>query len=182
MPSYTGGRRACPVIVDNGQESYPSHFANDDSLRCIPDGHGRRGFACLLSWGADRDLSELAQGLEVLTQEVQRLRSDFEGLWLNASASAGEEETFTLQLLHASDMDGSTGALQNVENFSAILSAFRAQYPDNTLVLSSGDNFIPGPRCYATADPVNDVTLGITGHGRGDIALLNALGGSRLRG
>ena len=73
-------------------------------------------------------------------------------------------------------MDGTTGALNNVENFSAILDGFRRQFPNNTLVLSSGDNYIPGPRYYAAADKVNDPVLGISGEGRGDIALLNAMG------
>ena len=63
-----------------------------------------------------------------------------------------------------------------MENFSAILSGFRAQFPDNTLVLSSGDNYIPGPRFYAAGDAVNDPVLGVAGNGRGDIALLNAMG------
>ncbi len=84
--------------------------------------------------------------------------------------------TFTLQLLHAADMDGTTGALSNVENFSAILDGFRKQFPYNTLVLSSGDNFIPGPRYFAAADSANDPVLGVSGEGRGDIALLNAMG------
>ena len=86
------------------------------------------------------------------------------------------ESLFTLQLLHVSDMDGTTGALTNVENFSAILDGFRKQFPGNTLVLSSGDNYIPGPRYYAAADQVNDPLLGVSREGRGDIALLNAMG------
>ena len=90
--------------------------------------------------------------------------------------STGESSAFTLQLLHASDMDGSTGALQNVENFSAILNNFRAQFPDNTLVLSSGDNYIPGPRYYASGDSLGQPVLGVPGNGRADIALLNAMG------
>ncbi len=83
---------------------------------------------------------------------------------------------FTLQLLHASDMDGATGALSNVENFSAILDGFRRQFPDNTLVVSSGDNYIPGPRYFAAADTATAAVLGVSGEGRGDIALLNAMG------
>ncbi|MDE2842232.1 MAG: bifunctional metallophosphatase/5'-nucleotidase [Chloroflexota bacterium] len=66
--------------------------------------------------------------------------------------------------------------MSNVENFSAILDGLRRQFPDNTLVVSSGDNYIPGPRYYAAADPVNDPVLGISREGRGDIALLNAMG------
>ena len=87
-----------------------------------------------------------------------------------------DQPAFTLQLLHASDMDGATGALDNVETFSAMLDAFRSQYPDNTLVLSSGDNYIPGPRFFAAGDDSNDAVLGVSGDGRGDIALLNAMG------
>ena len=92
------------------------------------------------------------------------------------SGPSAPQPRFTLQLLHASDMDGTTGALTNVENFSAILDGFRRQFPTNTLVLSAGDNYIPGPRYYAAADPVNDPVLGVSREGRGDIALLNAMG------
>ena len=88
------------------------------------------------------------------------------------------EAGFQLQLLHFADMDGATGALQNVEPFSAVLEALRAEYPDNTLVLSSGDNFIPGPRYFAAADPAMDGVPGVAvaGNGRADIAMLNAMG------
>ena len=81
-----------------------------------------------------------------------------------------------MQLLHASDMDGSVGALANVENFSAILGGFRRQFPSNTLVLSSGDNYAPGPHYFAADDDANAPVLGVSGAGRGDIALLNAMG------
>ena len=86
------------------------------------------------------------------------------------------EEVFTLQLLHASDMDGSVGALANVENFSAILDGFRRQFPSNTLVLSTGDNYASGPHYFAADDDANAPVLGVSGAGRGDIALLNAMG------
>ena len=76
----------------------------------------------------------------------------------------------------ASDIDGATGALDNVETFSAMLDAFRSEYSDNTLVLSSGDNYIPGPRFFAAGDSANDPVLGVSGDGRGDVALLNAMG------
>ena len=113
-------------------------------------------------------------GLDSLRQDVARLRTDLAEL---SKSSSGEDESrFTLQLLHAADMDGATGALQNVKNFSAILSGFREQYPQNTLVLSSGDNFVPGPRYYAAGDPSMDAILGVAGYGRADIALLNAMG------
>ena len=86
------------------------------------------------------------------------------------------ESRFTLQLLHGADMDSTVGALGNVENFSAILDAFRRQFPSNTVVLSSGDNYVPGPRYFASGDAANDAVLGVSGNGRGDIAFLNAMG------
>ncbi len=107
------------------------------------------------------------------------------GLAVFAVSCAGQDaaesrtpagDTFTLQLLHASDMDGSTGALGNVESFSALLDGFREQFPGNTLVVSSGDNYIPGPRYFAAGDPAAAPVLGVPGNGRGDIALLNAMG------
>lgn len=89
-----------------------------------------------------------------------------------------ESAGFQLQLLHFADMDGATGALQNVRPFSAVLAALRAQHPDHTLVLSSGDNYIPGPRYFAAADDAMNPVPGVAvaGNGRADIAMLNAMG------
>ncbi|GAA3935509.1 5'-nucleotidase C-terminal domain-containing protein [Litoribacillus peritrichatus] len=93
----------------------------------------------------------------------------------NAASSAGN---FTLQLLHNADMDGATGALDNVESFSAIVGALRADYPNNTLLLSSGDNYIPGPRYFAASDNAMNFISGVgeAGNGRADIAFMNAIG------
>ena len=87
-----------------------------------------------------------------------------------------DEPVFTLQVLHAADMDGAVGALQNVENFSAMLDGFRSQFPDNTIILSSGDNYVPGPRYFAAGDDAAAEVLGVPGNGRGDMALMNAMG------
>ena len=128
------------------------------------------------------ELEKLHDGLELLSVELKELWVNVDLLEKRVEDPSGapeahaSESVFTLQLLHASDMDGSTGALQNVENFSAILNGFRGQYPNNTLVVSSGDNYIPGPRFDAARDDSTADVLGIPGAGRGDIALLNAMG------
>lgn len=63
------------------------------------------------------------------------------------------EASFTLQLLHISDADGSDRtALNSVANMSGLIAKFRAQYPQQTLTVSSGDNYIPGPRFNAAND------------------------------
>jgi len=85
---------------------------------------------------------------------------------------------FTLQLLHFADADGSDQtALNSVANLSGLINTFRAQYPRQTLTVSSGDNVIPGPR-FNAADNQTAMRsiLGREGVGRGDIAMLNAIG------
>ncbi|WP_386722766.1 bifunctional metallophosphatase/5'-nucleotidase [Litoribrevibacter euphylliae] len=96
----------------------------------------------------------------------------------DSNSTPSEQENFTLQLLHNADMDGATGALDNVEAFSAIVTALRAEYPDNTVLLSSGDNYIPGPRYLAASDDSMSFIGGVNeaGNGRADIAFMNAMG------
>ena len=85
-------------------------------------------------------------------------------------------QPFTAQVLHNADADGTAGALSNVSGFSALLNQFRSEFPGHTLVLSSGDNYIPGPRYAAAADDSLAGVLGVPGVGRADIAFLNAMG------
>ena len=96
-----------------------------------------------------------------LISRINELEAELDAL--AAELRKPDEEVFTLQLLHASDMDGSVGALANVENFSAILDGFRRQFPGNTLVLSSGENYVPGPRYFAAEDDANAPVLGVRG-------------------
>ncbi|BBK43835.1 hypothetical protein STVA_38550 [Allostella vacuolata] len=59
---------------------------------------------------------------------------------------------YTLQILHASDFEAGVDALDKAPKFAAIVDALEETY-DNTLILSSGDNFIPGPFLSAGSDP-----------------------------
>lgn len=103
----------------------------------------------------------------------------------------GKAMVFTLQLLHASDFEAGIPALDDAVRFSAILNYFRtvsigtfAVSPTisaNTLTLSSGDNYIPGPFFNASSDPALNNIGGLTSSsaptiGRADIGILNALG------
>jgi 2',3'-cyclic-nucleotide 2'-phosphodiesterase (5'-nucleotidase family) len=93
------------------------------------------------------------------------------------TSEAPPEAAFTLQLLHISDADGSDStALNSVANLSGLIQKFRAQYPQQTLTVSSGDNYIPGPRFNAAYDSSLNAILGRAEVGRADIAFLNALG------
>ncbi len=91
-----------------------------------------------------------------------------------------EDTPFPLQLLHVADIDSTSAlaALDNALGFSALLDHFRADptFGANSLTLSSGDNWIPGPRYSDAADPRLASLLGIPAVGRGDVAMLNAMG------
>lgn len=79
----------------------------------------------------------------------------------------------TLQILHASDLEAGLDAVVDAPAFSSVLAALAAAFPGNTLILSSGDNYIPGPFFNAGADPA----AGFNGvGGRADIAMMNAMG------
>ncbi|WP_148861212.1 metallophosphoesterase family protein [Marinobacter fonticola] len=115
----------------------------------------------------DRDIRSMLAGL-ALCLAVTGLTGHRE-----ARAAGG---AYTLQLLHFSDVDGEPGvAIDNVERFSALVSAFRTNAVP-TLLLSSGDNVKPGPLYDAGASPDLANTLGVPAKGRAGIALMNALG------
>ncbi|NJL48613.1 MAG: bifunctional metallophosphatase/5'-nucleotidase [Leptolyngbyaceae cyanobacterium SM2_5_2] len=84
---------------------------------------------------------------------------------------------FTLQLFHAADQEAGIPALTDAPRFSAVLNALKAQDLDadgvpgfaNTLILSSGDAYIPGVFLNASEDAFGGI-------GRGDILIQNELG------
>ena len=99
---------------------------------------------------------------------------------------------FTLQILHASDFEASVQATEDAPRFAAIVDSLEHTFA-NSITLSSGDNFLPGPFMSAGEDPGlqtplrnayinyyggtpfanNDLRAGI---GRVDITIMNILG------
>ena len=51
---------------------------------------------------------------------------------------------YVLQILHASDLKGGVDSIDNAPNFAAIVDVLEDS-SDNTILLSAGDNYIPGP-------------------------------------
>ena len=93
------------------------------------------------------------------------------------SAAPTAPAAFTLQLLHVADADVSdTTALGSVAHLSGLVARFRADMPQTTLVVSSGDNYIPGPRFNASGDASLAPLLGTPDVGRADIDFLNTIG------
>ena len=85
------------------------------------------------------------------------------------------EDFFTLELLHVADQEAGGAAIQDAPRLSAVLNALKAEdlgeddLEDNTLVLSSGDAFIPG-LFFDASDPV------FGAEGIADIQIQNELG------
>ncbi|MCA1789730.1 MAG: hypothetical protein LC667_07695, partial [Thioalkalivibrio sp.] len=80
-------------------------------------------------------------------------------------------------MLHFADVDGGgTAAMFNVDEFSALVDHFRSQDPDRTILLSSGDNYIPGPIFEASTADRMAAVIGEPGQGRGEIAIQNRMG------
>ena len=96
---------------------------------------------------------------------------------------------FVLQVLHASDLEGGVDAITDAPAFAAIVDQLEDEY-DNTVVISSGDNYIPGPFFNAASeDPIEDSLRAILSdfygtplnnlgaeRGRIDIAMMNVIG------
>ncbi|MEL6923868.1 MAG: PKD domain-containing protein, partial [Bacteroidota bacterium] len=97
---------------------------------------------------------------------------------------------FSLQVLHASDLEGGVSAIPNAPNFAAIVDGLEDD-SDNTLILSGGDNYIPGPFFNAAGNRnlrsvIQDVLMdfynepGLTNlredAGRIDISIMNIIG------
>ncbi|MEO1652003.1 MAG: alkaline phosphatase D family protein, partial [Bacteroidota bacterium] len=97
---------------------------------------------------------------------------------------------FSLQLLHASDLEGGVEAISNAPNFAAITDALEERV-DNTVIISGGDNYIPGPFFNAAADrSIRDLLQDVyqdffnepglsnlrEDEGRVDISIMNIIG------
>jgi 2',3'-cyclic-nucleotide 2'-phosphodiesterase (5'-nucleotidase family) len=103
--------------------------------------------------------------------------SDHDPILAQLSFANPMTTNFTLQLFHTSDQEAGVPALNDAPRFSAVLNALLNQDLDNdgnagfdnTLILSSGDAYIPGLFFNASAEVFG-------GAGRGDILIQNALG------
>ncbi|WP_370980945.1 bifunctional UDP-sugar hydrolase/5'-nucleotidase [Agaribacterium sp. ZY112] len=89
------------------------------------------------------------------------------------------EDGFWLQLLHFADVDGNEAtALDSVDEFSALVDGFsnNQRYAENTLVVSSGDNVIPGPRWFAAENSAVRAITGSNEPGHVDHLWMNSFG------
>jgi 2',3'-cyclic-nucleotide 2'-phosphodiesterase (5'-nucleotidase family) len=104
-------------------------------------------------------------------------------------AVADGNVSYSLQILHASDLEGSVGAVEAAPNFAAIIDKLE-DAEANSVTISSGDNWIPSPFLSAGGDSSVRATLqSVYGRmlansadnlraeaGRTDVSILNVIG------
>ncbi|WP_404786995.1 choice-of-anchor I family protein [Altericista sp. CCNU0014] len=106
--------------------------------------------------------------------ETSQTASDHDPLLASLTIEPAEPDPFVLELLHFADQEAGIPALDDAPRFSAVLAALKNQdlgddgLPDNTLVLSSGDAYIPGAFLNASQQAFG-------GQGRADILIQNEL-------
>lgn len=150
-------------------------FANTVTINPSPDLVAGTTYDVLVETGAITDLAGNA----------------FAGLAENQLEFTVAPQTFTLQILHASDFEAGLDAVDRAGNFAAIVDYLEETY-ENSITLSSGDNYLPSPFFAAGSDAslrevyetaLEDLynlapgTLSISpGFGTADISILNIIG------
>ena len=89
------------------------------------------------------------------------------------------EDGFFMQMLHFADVDGNEAtALASVDEFSALVDGFSSDvaFGAETIVVSSGDNVIPGPRWFAAENSSIRAITGSNEPGHVDHLWMNAFG------
>ena len=98
-----------------------------------------------------------------------------------------------LQLLHASDLEGGVDAVGDAPNFAAVVEALEQDASGPSILISAGDNYIPGPFFSAAGDGslrpvfqgVHDTLFGLPegslnnireAGGRADVTIMNIIG------
>ena len=111
---------------------------------------------------------------------------------LNLNQMPEAETPFTLQIIHASDLEGGVDAISDAPNFTAIVDYLEDQVP-NSITLSAGDNYLSGPFFSAAGDaslqeplqaayedfynlPEASLANLSAGGGRVDISIMNFIG------
>ncbi|TCR62257.1 ExeM/NucH family extracellular endonuclease [Bosea sp. BK604] len=176
--------------VFDGQTGSLDHILTNESASAqvtgVADWHVNADEADALDYqlNFNGDLATNERDPSIFDEDVIARVSDHDPIVIGLDLE--EEPVFTLQLLHLSDGEAGLLAGQTAKNLAALVDAFDDDFA-NTLILSGGDNFLPGPFIAAGTDPsVREAINAATGStiaagvnqpvAAADIAIMNALG------
>ncbi len=162
--------------------------AGDRPLLSVPTFYGAHGYdpnlpemqATFIAAGPDFNPITLPNLTEIRSIDIAPTILDILDVepadTVDGQSIFAQNQPFTLQLLHASDFEAGIEALDDAPRFSAVINGLKDDF-ENTLILSSGDNYIPSPFLFAASDPaLNATAVGKAGLGRADITILNEIG------
>ncbi len=116
---------------------------------------------------------------EIIRVPVVETETITETIIADSTAFALKNSNFVLQLLHYADVDSNEDrALQNVDDFGSLIRIFKndATYGENSLIVTSGDIIIPGPRYFAAENNDLRALTGSNEPGHVDILFANSFG------
>jgi 2',3'-cyclic-nucleotide 2'-phosphodiesterase (5'-nucleotidase family) len=182
--TFTGGLgqdvfRIAEVDIPTAPNTITDFNQRNDTIRVNLAGVNQFSDLTVSQVGNDATLSFGSSPLAVIRNtQANTLNSTTVAVSPSAPNNPGATTPFKLQLLHFSDQEAGIPAIEDAPRLSAVLNALKNQdgsdadtAPDfaNTLILSSGDVFIPGAFLSAGQQAYG-------GQGRADILIQNELG------
>ncbi len=184
-------------LVDNDGDGYPFSTATSNPVDLDSNNVVKTGAASFADPGSEQDAfaEYIASKFsttpydEAETPVTQDGRIQILSQRNDEVFTLGIKSNFILQVLHASDLEGGVDAIEDAPNFAAIVDTLEEEYA-NTVIISSGDNYIPGPFFNAASeapiqDSLRDILSDFYGlplnaltaeRGRVDVSIMNVIG------
>ena len=144
-----GRFRADSSTFTSSSGPFNGQFAEDTNGDGYGDGTRLTGNFTDFSWPilGSGDSLDIRISMDLQSGDEEGAFDDVRVSGTNATSSTN----YTLQILHASDLEGGVKAITRAKYFAALVDTLEGEYA-NSITLSAGDNYIPGPFFNASGD------------------------------